>query len=512
MKLPATNMDNPSKDMELGITDLRVAAVLAFVIMNLAVFLIRVVSVWRYGALFFSVGGDAEVVYPVWKAVHHLPVYEWPLAFPFSLSLYNYLFYDTYGFILRLAGQTGAGIMKWGSLFTPVFAIIGALAQWRLVCDYLHLRGARSAFSLIFALGLWICTSMVRGWAFTIRPDMAAVALAMAALWMVVRQPRFGFAYAGVLFYLAWSFKQSTILALAGVCLFLLFQKRWRDLSVLAAVFAVLAAVTLLVGTPEFRYNILVAPRIVKEFSFKHAFPISAKSVIANAYWILAPIALLLAAGKRRLSSTVRMLTIVLAIALVGGLAGMAKVGAYDNYLLEAFVAGSTLLQMAVFTAPGWLVNALLLFACVQPAIHLATAPSVAGQPHPFGMVGIATANQYADAVALRERLAAMKKPIFTTSEVFSLPWFSTGNRAPALVIDRNFHDATRARCQNGCVEGMLQRSEIPTVMLLSSGDPYQNSLNPNYEKAGEAPYSGRLWSIYVLNQRAPSSNPSISR
>ena len=75
MKLPATNMDNPSKIMELGITDLRVAAVLAFVILNLAVFLIRVVSVWRYGALFFSVGGDAEVVYPVWKAVHHLPVF-----------------------------------------------------------------------------------------------------------------------------------------------------------------------------------------------------------------------------------------------------------------------------------------------------------------------------------------------------------------------------------------------------------------------------------------------------
>ena len=76
-------MDNPSKDMEHGITDLRVAAVLAYVILNLAVFLIRVVSVWRYGALFFSVGRDAEVVYPVWKAVHHLPVYEWPLAFPF---------------------------------------------------------------------------------------------------------------------------------------------------------------------------------------------------------------------------------------------------------------------------------------------------------------------------------------------------------------------------------------------------------------------------------------------
>jgi hypothetical protein len=487
------------KNAELGISDFRAAAVLLFVILNLAVFCIRVDSVWHYGSLFFSVGGDAEVVYPVWKAVHYLPVYEWPLAFPFSLALYNYLFYDTYGFILRLAGETGAGIMKWGSLFTPVFAIIGALAQWRLVRDYLQLRGARSAFSLIFALGLWLCTSIVRGWALTIRPDMAAIALVMAALWMVVRQPRFGFAYAGVLFYLAWSFKQSTILVLAGVCLFLLFQRRWRDLSALAAVFAVLVAVTLLVGTPEFRYNILVAPRIVKEFTFMHCFRMAPKFLFANAYWILAPIALMLVAGVRRVDNTVRVLITILVIALAGGLIGLAKVGAYDNYLFEAFVAGSTLLQLAVFTAPGRLVNALLLFACVQPAIHLATAPSVAGQPHPIGMVGIATANQYTEAVVLRERLAAMKTPIFTTSEVFSLPWFSTGNHVPALVIDRNFHDATRDACQNGCVEGMLQRGEIPTVMLLSSGDPYQSSLNPNYEKDFEAPYSGRRWSIYVL-------------
>ena len=41
-----------SKDTGLGISDLRVAAVLVFVILNLAVFLERLVSVLRYGALF----------------------------------------------------------------------------------------------------------------------------------------------------------------------------------------------------------------------------------------------------------------------------------------------------------------------------------------------------------------------------------------------------------------------------------------------------------------------------
>lgn len=480
---------------------------LVFVILNLALFLLRAISVWRYGALFPI--DSVQPIYGVWKGVHHFPIYEWPLAYPFSLALYNYLFYGTYAFFLRLVGATGTGIMRWGCFFTPVFPIMGAIAQWRLVQRYLNLRGAMSALSLIFAFGLWFCTSIVRQWAITIRPDMAAVALVMVALCLVVRQQRFSFAFAGVFFYLAWSFKQSVILALAGVCLFLLLHKRWRDLSALAAVFAVLAAATILLGTPAYRYNTLVAPRLVTGFSLMWASRIAPKSLISNSYWILAPIALLLAAGARRVDNTVRLLTIILIVALAGGLAGMTKVGAWDNYLLEAFVAGSTLLQIAVFSAPGRFVSALVLFGCIIPSIQLVTV-SAGPHLHRFGTVGIATPEEYADAVALRDRLAHLKKPIFTTNEIFSLPWFSTDDRFPALVIDQLFHESTMALCQNGCVEGMLQRGEIPTVMLLSSGDSYQKSLNPNYQKIGEARESERMWSIYVLKPQASSSIPSM--
>jgi hypothetical protein len=502
-------MKHLSTDADLGIWDFRVAAVLIFVILNLSVFLLRAISVWRYGALFpFD---SVQPIYGVWKGVHRLPVYEWPLAFPFSLELYNYLFYNTYAFFLRLVGATGAGIIMWGRFFTPIFTIMGAIAQWKLVQHHLKLCGVRSLLSFFFALGLWFCTSIVRHWALSIRPDMGAVALVMAALCMVVRRPKLGFVYAGVLFYLAWSFKQTVVLALAGVCLFLLFSKRWRDLSVLAAVFAALVAATLLLGSSAYRFNILVAPGMVKEFSLKWASQVAPKSMVSNAYWILAPIALLLAAGARRIDNSVRLLIVILAIALAGGLAGMTKVGAWDNYLLEAFVAGSTLLQIAVFSAPGWLASALVLYGCIIPSIQLATVPS-GRHLHRFGTVGIATPEEYADAVALRDRLAAMKKPIFTTDEIFALPWFSTGNRAPALVIDTIFHNDTRNICQNGCVEGMLQRGEIPTVMLAKDDDVYQASLTPNYEKVGEARESDRLWSIYVLKPQTPSPVPPIER
>jgi hypothetical protein len=131
---------------------------------------------------------------------------------------------------------------------------------------------------------------------------------------------------------------------------------------------------------------------------------------------------------------------------------------------------------------------------------------------HTFGTVGIATAADYADAITMRDRLAPMKKPILTTDPIFSLPWFSNDNHAPALVIDYLFLAGARTRCQNGCVEAMLQRGDIPTVMLQSSGDPYQSSLSPKYEKIGEARESERMWSIYVLNPQAQRYDSSINK
>jgi hypothetical protein len=483
----------------------RAAAILAFFALNLAVYLVRILSVWRYGDLFSPTAVEAPMIDSVWRCMSHKSVYEWPFTFPFSLSLYNYLFYSVYAVALRLMGAWDAGILTWGRQFTLLFALAGGLAQWRLVRALLNLRGLRSALSLALAMGLWLSTSLVKYWALVIRPDMAAAALVMIALWVIARQPRFCFAYAGVLLYLAWAFKQSVVLAFAGLCLWLLLNKRWRDLAMLASVFAVLVAATLLLGTPAYRFNILVAPGIIPGFTFdlpwiRHAFNSGVTAVSLNLYWVAAPFVLARASGDvRRISSAIQPLLIVFAVALMAGLAAMGKVGGTSNYLFEAFAAGSTLLQLIVFTAPGWLVTSLVLFGCVQPAVQLVGTAIGYHHPGKHDRTQIATAAEYADAVALRTRLSSMQRPIFTTDEVFALPWNSTDNGAPALVIDPNFQQAARTRELNGGIEGMLQRGEIPTVMLAAGDLVYLQSLNPSYKKTGESVQQGITYSIYEL-------------
>jgi hypothetical protein len=495
-----------SSDSGYDISRLRVGAVLLFVILNLSVFFVRAVSLCHYGTLFEVGGGDTQMIYSVWKRIHALPVYEWPFAFPFSLSLYNYLFYDTYAGFLKLIGIGDENIMVWGRLFTSVFAAVGATAQWAIVRNRLGLKGARSLLCLLFALSLWVSTSLVGWWTLSIRPDMAAVALVTIAMWFVVRQPRFGFAFAGLFFYLAWSFKQSVFLTLAAVCLFLLFNKRWRDLSLMAAVFAILIAATLLFGTPEYRFNILAAPKLVREFSLLNAWDGAKLGIVENAYWILAPLALL-ASAPRRADRTVRLLTTIFVIAFLGGWAALSKAGGSINYFLEAFAAGSTLLQMAIFTLPARWVSALVFFGCLQPLGTLHPI-SLRGGRQMFKPAPLATAAEFAEASALRDRLMQMKKPIFTTDDPFALPWVSSGGRYPAFCVDRVLYQAARTHYQNGGMEGMLQRGEIPTVMLTSTGDMFQSSLNPNYEKIGESFHQGIRYNMYVIDTGTAKPDP----
>ncbi|MGA3162251.1 MAG: hypothetical protein ABSC77_13675 [Terracidiphilus sp.] len=511
------------RDSDWNLSRCRIAAVVAFFALNFAVYLVRILSVWRYGALFCSTAVEAPMIDSVWRCMHHQPVYTWPFAFPFSLSLYNYLFYGVYAAALRLMGAWDAGILTWGRQFTLLFALAGAIAQWRLVRALLKLRGLASALSLILALGLWLCTSLVKYWALTIRPDMAAAALVMIALWVVVRQPRFCFAWAGLLLYLAWAFKQSAVLAFAGLCLWLLLNKRWRDLTLFVAIFAALVAVTLFLGTPEYRFSILIAPQMVRGFAFSlpwilRALGTGLTAIGLNLYWVAAPFVLLRATNcsgaphcsgapsiprlfeEKTWNGWETMLLTVFVLALILGLVAMGKVGGTSNYLFEAFAAGSTLLQLVVFSVPGRLVTALLLFGCVQPATQLVGVAIGYHHPGRKDMVPIATAAEYRDAVALHNRLAAMKKPLFTTDGVFALPWNSTDNGAPAIVLDPNFQEAARSREQNGGIEGMLQRGAFPTVMLASSDLVYLKSLNPGYRKVGESLQQGVTYSIYEFN------------
>jgi len=57
-----------------------------------------------------------------------------------------------------------------------------------------------------------------------------------------------------------------------------------------------------------------------------------------------------------------------------------------------------------------------------------------------------------------------------------------------------------------------LQKGEIPTVVLASDEDTYQQSLSPKYEKVGEARESDRMWNIYQLKSETAGPDSLIGK
>jgi hypothetical protein len=245
---------------------------------------------------------------------------------------------------------------------------------------------------------------------------------------------------------------------------------------------------------------------MVKGFTFglpwiAHAVGTGLNAALLNIYWVAAPFVLAFASGgTRKIDARLRPLLFVFIVALIAGIVGMGKIGGASNYLFEALAAGSTLLQIAIFTVPGKLLTSLLFIGSIQPALQLTGAAIGYHVTGKRDMAAIATTADYKNAAALRDRLAMMKKPIFTTDGPLALPWISTADNSPALTIDPNFHEAARSRDQNGSIEGMLQRGEIPTVVLAPSDTTYLDSLNASYKNVGDSMQQGVLYTIYEFN------------
>src|SRR2546426_4473874 len=118
----------------LGLNCLACACILA----------VRCSSNLSAGALYPTAGWESLMSYSVWKIQNHLPLYEWPQRDPFTLTLYNYLFYALYGHLLDYLGVSGSGILIGGRALTLLFACLGAgvlTCIMREACPEQHRKG-----------------------------------------------------------------------------------------------------------------------------------------------------------------------------------------------------------------------------------------------------------------------------------------------------------------------------------------------------------------------------------
>ena len=282
----------------------------------------------------------------------------------------------------------------------------------------------------------------------------------------------------------------------------MLFSRR-RAALFMAAVMSVGILATYWLGASAYRYSVFVAPRIVPFFSVTHALSMLKQSLLANAFVFIPALALIAQPWVKRLRafSFKDLLRIATVIAFLGGAIAMGKAGAGDNYLFEAFFAGSALLLIEVFENPARRVVILFLILRIDSTFRPKLGANLLRQPG-LGTIEIATGESFSQTEKMRERLSLLPRPILTSNEVFSLPWNSSGNSYPSFVIDPVFYAAVAGMSNRNLPRALIDGRECPTLMLKAGDANFRELIDNGYRKIGEEYHQGFHYTLFVSDQR----------
>jgi len=512
---------------------------------------------------FYPINGwESLMAYSIWKIQNHLPLYEWPQREPFALTLYNYLFYELYAYLLNRLGVSGAGILLAGRMLTLLFACLGAgvlTSIMREACPEQTRKGTMPLAVMLASL-TWLSTSYLGWHALTLRPDVAAVATACIGTLILVhgvaKHSLALVALSGLFFYGCWAQKQSAVTLFLGACLCLLISRKFRSLVVLASFFAIPVLVTLWVGGDQYRYNILIAPRIVGSFSLKAAVSEWGKVIMLNLLvWVLAAVSL----GKQvrklvviwinglhetddvssALTQCVMACTFVVGLPIATLL--LSKEGAGKQHLLEVFVAASVLAfsQLAHLRVLGskqatqlarFAVSVLAFLWLAYPALQMAYLLIFGSASYGRGLatgqfglnslaqlkegktpwhVQLASNEQLVERKAVASELASLPKPLFIRDEVFLLPWYATGGRYPAYNPDPIYEEAAvRKGIMMHSLQQLLRQHRFASVILQTEDAALKDALTSDYREVPAPPkIRERGFRLLVYNPDTSTAN-----
>jgi hypothetical protein len=292
----------------------------------------------------------------------------------------------------------------------------------------------------------------------------------------------------------------------------------------MSAMFIIPVGSVLLLGSPEYRWNILVAPT-ANGLDFASGAKDFLKGAMLSLFtWsLIITVPLYLRREWQREASPgwktrwerlcpgnslapLAALVIIVLGGWVPSFAALAKTGSSLNQMFEIFVVASTLsfvaaLRLASVLPPGGArrlsvaVGLLLLSMCVWPAGQLAM--------NRIGPITRATSADLARKETFARFLTTLKKPLFIEDEIYSLPWHASDNQYPAIKLDHIFYDDARARGMiSGGVENLVKNHWFSTLYIPTNSWLYPEALAAQYRQLPLLPDQIRC--LDELNREGP--------
>lgn len=433
----------------------------------------------------------------LWQYTSGHAVYTNSKQIPFSASYFNWLFYVSYGTLLRplVAAFGGGAIVLWGRALSLCGAFAGALALWALAAR----RGG--GFPRVgAALALFTFSGPLVGWwALTVRPDVVALALESLGVALLLlsyqgRRPT-GVIVAAVLFYCAWSFKQNCVAAGLASFAFLLVRGEGRRSLYFALTGSLLVLVSLWLLGPGYRESMRDMVQN-SDFSLALGFANLSDALRKMAPLVLAAIPALYRLFRLRKAAFASPGGDLLLLGAIGVSLSLpiyfvasCKAGAWSNYFfnLSLMVA---LVALSAGIGSRWeryVALGALALATVEQGACLA------------GVVG--TIDLRPQAEELHGRWEAWKStppPRFSHDLRLNLPWLNPG--FPAFVLAYNYPgDRGKGLAfERDGVGGLIRAGYFRSLFLPREGARA-------YDGAGLESYRARLdvgsWSVYELRR-----------
>lgn len=425
-------------------------------------------------------GAEFESLFVVWKYVQGLTVYNDRYQPPYNAAMYNWLFYESYGFFTKIAMSVLDLRDAWlptAARFLTLFAVatVATGAYLAFVKASAAIGAARlvaAAFALLLAAG-----PLIGFWMFTVRPDVWALAFEIAAAaWFIHKYPdrRWSAVFGAALFaYLAWSFKQSSVSFLLSVGFFLLLRMAWRDLAAMIAIMLAAFGLTFALGEPQYVRNILFSGYPL-EFSLERGL----YNITISGIKMTPLVMLMLAAMIYRFRTAgawgevwrddIKLFSLV--AALVSGSFAVAisfQVGGAENYFFafSFYLALAGFALMPVFErwtkidvllgSAGW-----LLLASAVAAVLIGRVGLMDLRPH------------HNDTMALKNCVDPLQRPLYVEHPYVSLPWMSDDRTY--FVLSYVYEKERRAGHDfvKGGIGGYIARGDLKSLVLIGNSAP----------------------------------------
>ncbi len=410
--------------------------------------------------LFETSGTECEALFGIWRTLQGEPIYSLGLEPPYVLTWLNWLFYVLYAawsqLWLSLLGLEDAWLPVIGRLLSLLFTALSAGWLYRCAREL----GAQPRAAALTA-GLATLTPLGQFFSVTVRPDWPALALeCFALLWAlryVRRRDPWALAAATLACFVSWSFKHSSVVVITGLCLWLIVERRWRELFACALGTFALYGLSFGLGGETYRFGLLGSQANQSwqpQGGLLNALKASAKAPLLPVGFLAALWGLRRPEGRR---GELGLLAWTTAFGFLWTAALTSKSGAHTYYLLPALCVGTLYASRTLgpkLLAPGCVAQLVVALAIASGQLSVITPP------RPY------------DLARLRDNLAELPGPVLVGYRPGNVPWVQ--QRPPHFVYAYTYWvDRSAGReHEGGGLAGWIRERRLGTIVLREENDP----------------------------------------